>query len=203
MEKIALFIDRDNFVLSLKDRKLLKTKFLPIEKWKQLNSKMLAFLEFNASFIESIEDYIPHKNSEHIGSWLFVSQRVDLYNDTINSQEIKEEKEFLEQMKKIDSIFGFIIKYGIKYKASKQNNKLVEKGVDVQLVCQMLLGAFRNEYDSCILLSDEDEFIPAIEIIQNFYGKQVYHAGFEPDRLRAACFGNIPLEKEVFHQWLI
>ncbi len=199
MEKVAIFIDRGNFIQQLKNKKLLNKDFLPIDKWKQFNNILMSFFEYRCGFISEVDDYKKHSYTDHIGSWLFVSQRVDLHHQETAQEEITQEKIFLEHMKKIDSLFGFIIKYGIKYKSE---GTMIEKGVDIHLVCQMLLGAFRNEFDSCILLSDEDEFIPAIEIIQNYYGKQVHHAGFQADRLRAACFGNIPLEQEFYHQWL-
>ena len=121
-----------------------------------------------------------------MGSWLFVGKTT--FPDTVVSTD---EQNFLKAILKLDSLYGYIVRYGIK---STSNNKI--KGVDVHLVCQMLVGAFQDEYDTCILVSDDPEFIPAIEIAQNFYKRRIFHAGFEKGILRAACYGSIPFGKE-------
>lgn len=182
MTRVAIFVDQENLISYLNKPKLniLEDKFIPIRVWSKFNQEMLGLTSQRSGLTDL----------KHMGTWMFVSKRVDLHNER-DSEELKLESRFLEHMKQVDSLFGFIIKYGIGYRTQ---SGLSSKGVDVNLVCQMLVGAFENEYDICILVSDDDEFIPSIEIVQNFYGKQVYHAGFEPDRLRAACFGNIPFE---------
>lgn len=182
MNRIAILIDRENLFESLNQKKpqILDDGFLPIAVWSEFNQMLLKLVAEQSNLEEP----------RHMGTWMFVSKRVDLHGE-LNKAELEQERKFLDQMKAVDSLYGFIIKYGIGY---KKGDKLHSKGVDVNLVCQMLVGAFEDKYDICVLVSDDDDFIPAVEIVQNFYGKQVYHAGFQGDRLRAACYGNVDLE---------
>jgi len=54
---------------------------------------------------------------------------------------------------------------------------LVEKGIDTQIVVDMLLGAVRNTYDVAILLSGDADFAGAVEAVKEM-GKKVYVAHF-------------------------
>jgi uncharacterized LabA/DUF88 family protein len=102
-------------------------------------------------------------------------------------------------MESIDSLYGYNIKYGMR---SIIDDKVKIKGVDINIVCHMMHNAFQDNYDVAILISDNEEFVPAVEMVQDEFGKQVYHIGFSADRLRATCFGNIPLEVDKYNAWL-
>jgi len=52
---------------------------------------------------------------------------------------------------------------------------LVEKGIDTQILVDMLLGAVRNTYDVAILLSGDADFAGAVEAVKEL-GKKVYVA---------------------------
>jgi len=54
---------------------------------------------------------------------------------------------------------------------------LVEKGIDTQIVVDILLGAVRNTYDVAILLSGDADFAGAVEAVKEM-GKKVYVAHF-------------------------
>lgn len=54
---------------------------------------------------------------------------------------------------------------------------LVEKGIDTQIVVDMLLGAVRDTYDVAILLSGDADFAGAVEAVKEM-GKKVYVAHF-------------------------
>lgn len=78
---------------------------------------------------------------------------------------------------------------------------LVEKGVDVNIAVDMVLGAVRDEYDHAFLLSADADYVPAIRAVQEI-GKRVlvatpgksYHLGqvadvfVRLDALRLASF---------------
>ncbi|MBK7304119.1 MAG: NYN domain-containing protein [Saprospiraceae bacterium] len=186
MTRVAILVDRENLfeALSSNQEGILEDGFLPMFVWENFNDRILG----------AIKELSRHESLHHVGTWMFASKRVDLHKEE-GKEEIDKEVKFLERMKAIDSLFGFIVRYGMGYKS---NGLYHSKGVDVNLVCQMLVGAFEDEYDICVLVSDDDDFIPAVEIVQNFYGKQVYHAGFQGDRLRAACYGNVEFEEIEF-----
>lgn len=51
-----------------------------------------------------------------------------------------------------------------------------EKGVDVRIAVDMLVGAYENKYDTLILISSDTDLIPAVERIKKL-GKKVEYVG--------------------------
>jgi uncharacterized LabA/DUF88 family protein len=75
-------------------------------------------------------------------------------------------------------------------------NKLrrtVEKGIDTALLTDMIKAAFDNTFDIAVLLSEDSDFVPAVEFIQERWTKQIFHAYFKgrSDELRNACWKHI------------
>ena len=52
-----------------------------------------------------------------------------------------------------------------------------EKGVDVQIAVDLVVGAYENKYDSALLVSSDTDLIPAIRKIRN-KGKNLEYIGF-------------------------
>jgi len=52
-----------------------------------------------------------------------------------------------------------------------------EKGVDVKMAVDLLVGAYEDLYDTAILLSSDTDLIPAIQKIKHL-GKEVEYIGF-------------------------
>lgn len=69
---------------------------------------------------------------------------------------------------------GFTIKRGYLMSADGVYH---EKGVDVQIAVDMLVGAYENFYDTAILLSSDTDIIPAIRKIK-YMGKGIEYIGF-------------------------
>lgn len=55
-----------------------------------------------------------------------------------------------------------------------------EKGVDVQIAIDIVVGAYENLYDSIYLISSDTDLIPAIKKAQSL-GKTVCYVGFKPN----------------------
>jgi uncharacterized LabA/DUF88 family protein len=70
---------------------------------------------------------------------------------------------------KINLIKGYILKSG---------NSFHEKGVDVRIAVDMLVGAYENKYDTTVLISSDTDLIPAIEKMREL-GKEVEYVGLE------------------------
>lgn len=193
-QRIAILIDRDDLLAHLRHNKLL------IEYTKPDYSEKIDVIPIGVYLVLSdrlIESYChiarwDRDQVMHMGTWMFPA--IDDRTHTIADDAPRLEKELLNQeyLKEVDSLQGFIIRYGFK------SYRKEPKATDTHLVCQMLIGAFQDEYDVCILVSDDDEFIPPIELVQNMFGKRVIHAGFQADRLRAIAFGHIPFESAEF-----
>ncbi|HEX2437922.1 MAG TPA: NYN domain-containing protein [Methylomirabilota bacterium] len=75
-----------------------------------------------------------------------------------------------------------------------------EKRVDTRLVAELIHYAANNAYDAAVLVSGDDDFVPAVEAV-NALGKQVWVATWSADELssdlRVRCFGHISLSDGV------
>jgi len=59
-----------------------------------------------------------------------------------------------------------------------ENGKYVQKEVDVSLACEMLEHALMNHYDIAIVVSGDQDFVPAMQKVQSA-GKRVEVAAFD------------------------
>ncbi|HEX6212355.1 MAG TPA: NYN domain-containing protein [Methylomirabilota bacterium] len=75
-----------------------------------------------------------------------------------------------------------------------------EKRVDTRLVADLIHYAANGAYDAAVLVSGDDDFVPAVEAV-NALGKQVWVATWSADELstdlRVRCFGHIQLSEGV------
>jgi hypothetical protein len=71
-----------------------------------------------------------------------------------------------------------------------------EKRVDTRLVADLIHYAANNAYDAAVLVSGDDDFVPAVEAV-NALGKQVWVATWSAEELstdlRVRCFGQLRL----------
>ena len=69
------------------------------------------------------------------------------------------------------------------------NHRFVTKGDDIWIACDMLREAYKNNYDIGIIVSNDGDFIKAVEYVQGF-GKTVenaYFIGAGSTALRKQC----------------
>ena len=75
-----------------------------------------------------------------------------------------------------------------------------EKRVDTRLVADLIHFAANGAYDAAVLVSGDDDFVPAVEAV-NALGKQVWVATWSAEELstdlRVRCFGHIHLSEGV------
>jgi hypothetical protein len=76
------------------------------------------------------------------------------------------------------------------------NEYTTEKRVDTRLVADLIHYAANGAYDAAVLVSGDDDFVPAVEAV-NAIGKQVWVATWSAEELsndlRVRCFGHIHL----------
>ena len=93
-------------------------------------------------------------------------------------QEIDKTAQANDQKKFLDSMFDtpyLEVKLGI----SKQRGEtVVEKGVDVMLATDLVVHAYKNHYDTAIVVSGDADFYPALQAVKDI-GKHVEVAAFE------------------------
>lgn len=62
--------------------------------------------------------------------------------------------------------------------------KYREKGIDVKLATDLIVGAVDNQYDTAILISSDTDLVPAIDWVRKRMEKRVEYIGFSiPDRV--------------------
>ncbi|MBI5152864.1 MAG: NYN domain-containing protein [Parcubacteria group bacterium] len=56
--------------------------------------------------------------------------------------------------------------------------RMREKGIDVKIATDLLVGAFDDKYDTAILVSSDSDLVPAIDWVRNRMKKKVEYIGF-------------------------
>ncbi|MCG2692059.1 NYN domain-containing protein [Microgenomates group bacterium] len=107
------------------------------------------------------------------------------------------QRKLLANLKKQNIVYslGYLLKSGGKYH---------EKGVDVQMVVDMLKGAYKDKYDQFVLISSDSDLVPAIEAVQN-ENKEVIYVGFKHKpsyALLKSCKRSILLEKKEVEEFI-
>jgi uncharacterized LabA/DUF88 family protein len=109
-------------------------------------------------------------------------------------------KEIYEDYKKQKGFLNELQNLGIKVKTiplKKTPEGFIEKGIDILIATDMVSLAFRNAYDTAILVSGDSDYIPVIEEIQSL-GKRVENASFKREssyNLRKVCDDFLELDK--------
>jgi uncharacterized LabA/DUF88 family protein len=77
--------------------------------------------------------------------------------------------------------------------------RTVEKGVDTRIVTDLFTGAIDGSYNVALLISNDSDFCPAIQTIQDRLDKQIIHVGFRRggDEIRSACWSHVLLDGSV------
>jgi hypothetical protein len=70
-----------------------------------------------------------------------------------------------------------------------------EKTLDTRIATDLIGDATFDSYDVALLLTEDSDFIPAVEFVQDMRGKQVVHVGFggHTNELRSVCRYRIDL----------
>lgn len=68
-----------------------------------------------------------------------------------------------------------LLKKGIKL---IEYHRFREKGIDVKIAADLIIGALDNQYDTAILVSSDTDLIPAVDIVRNRFKKRVEYIGF-------------------------
>ena len=92
-------------------------------------------------------------------------------NISENPKEYGKQQKFLSIIKRVPNLEVFL------GRLEKRKNTKVEKGVDVKLAVDLVTNAFRDNYDLAIIVSNDSDFVPAIQESQKF-GKQVWNINF-------------------------
>lgn len=148
--KAAVYIDGSNFYHYLKDKE--------IDFPKGVKFDFKSFVNF------LVRDRLCVSRRYYTG----VFRNID--NSQKSLELVRGQQKFLSEIEKD----GFIIKRGrIMYDSGKTR----EKGTDVKIATDLIVGAVDNIYDVAILVSSDTDLIPAIQYVR-FRKKEVEYVGF-------------------------
>lgn len=173
--RVAVFVDLDNVVSSYNDH------FSARIHWNSFNQRLLTLCKDSLPLLfRGVEP-------------ILVETRV-----FTGVQNPNDYARLPPDLKKIDKMEGFVVKYGImqQYTSKNGNTTWKQKAVDTELVCNMVRGAYSDLYDVAVLTSDDKDFLPVVELVQDVFGKPVVCVSFEDSMLRARCYGHIPMERK-------
>ena len=147
---MAIYIDGSNFYHYLKDKEISLPK-----------GQKFDFKKF-VDFLVGDRDCV----SKRYYTGIF--RNVD--NSSKSQELVRGQQKFLSEIEKD----GFIIKRGrIMYDSGRTR----EKGTDVKIATDLIIGAIDNLYDTAILVSSDTDLIPAIRYIR-FRKKKLEYVGF-------------------------
>ena len=109
-----------------------------------------------------------------------MSKQTALFTKLKNSHwEIKTSKlrKRLEEIKIDDRVVDYkkLLQKGIE---KIQYERLREKGIDVKLATDLIVGAIDDKYDAAVVVSSDADIIPAIDWVRNRKHKKVEYIGF-------------------------
>lgn len=149
-EKVAVYIDGNNFFKYLKSNEINFPKGI----------------KFN--FNQFVDYLVAGRQCVSKRYYVGIARNID--NTTKSEQIVKGQQKFLAHLK--DE--GFHVKPG---RVMYDKGKIREKGTDVKIAVDLVVGAFENIYDTAILISSDTDLIPAIDYV-NFRKKKIEYVGF-------------------------
>lgn len=149
-EKVAVYIDGNNFYKYLKDKEIGFPKGVKFDFTKFVN-----FLTRGRPCVSK---------RYYIG----IARNID--NSEKSKQIVKGQQKFLSELEKE----GFVIKRG---RVIYDKGKIREKGTDVKIAVDLVVGAIEDRYDTVILVTSDTDLIPAINYLK-YRGKRLEYVGF-------------------------
>jgi uncharacterized LabA/DUF88 family protein len=147
-ERVMIFIDGNNLYYSLKKFGIKKVNFYKLLEILKEDKLLVSTFYYNAPL-----------------------------NIKINQKTYWEQQKFFEELRKIPDFNVILCKLR---KHKRQNGELAfdVKGDDVHLAVDLVSGAYENLYDTAIIVSGDEDFVPAIKKAQKL-GKKIINAYFK------------------------
>ncbi len=117
---------------------------------------------------------------------------------SINKTKYWKQQKFFNELNKIPN-FKLILCKLRKHKRNQKNYIFDVKGDDVYLAVDLISGAYEDLYDIAIIVSGDEDFVPAIKKAQSL-GKEVINAYFKSSSssfLKKTCNSSIFLDNLI------
>ena len=147
-ERVAIFIDGSNLYYSLKHLNKNRIDFQKLLKLLTKDKMLISTFYYNAPL-----------------------------NIQVNPKIYWEQQKFFNELRKIPD-FNVVLCKLRKHKRKNGNYVFDVKGDDVYLAVDLVSGAYENLYDIGIIVSGDEDFVPAIKKAQKL-GKKIINAYFK------------------------
>lgn len=176
MKRVCIFIDAGNFYH-------LALKKLGIQELDFNFDKFVNFLTGEREIIEEGKRFYVgtvregrnrHENKKAISNQTSLFTSLSKLDWTIKTSKLRTR---IEKIVVDDRVINYqkFLDLGIKeikYERSR------EKGIDVKLAADLIIGAMDDKYDSAVLVSSDTDLVPAIDIVRHRFKKKVEYIGF-------------------------
>lgn len=168
-ERISIFIDGSNLYYSLKALEMPRIDF----------QKLVYLLKKDRSLVNVF----------------YYNAPLDI---SIDPQKYWEQQKFFAALRKIPG-FNVVLCRMRKHTKEDGSFEFEVKGDDVYLATDLISGAYENLYDTALIVSGDEDFVPAIKKVQKL-GKKVeniYFKSTSSNYLKSVCNTSRCLDKEV------
>ncbi|MBI2124096.1 MAG: NYN domain-containing protein [Candidatus Wildermuthbacteria bacterium] len=149
-ERVAVYIDGSNFYKYLKDKEVSFPKGVKFD------------------FVRFVNNLAGDRHLVSKRYYIGIARNID---DTEKSKSIvKGQQKFLSRLENE----GFSIKRG---RVMYDSGRIREKGTDVKIAVDLVIGAADDLYDTAIVVSSDTDLIPAVQYVK-YKGKRIEYVGF-------------------------
>ncbi len=179
-ERVYVFIDGSNLYKSIKSENIpYKVDIKKLSENLCGENRRLVKICFYSAPVSQQDDPVAYKEQQRF----FTALRKITYLELRLGNLRKRDKRFICNNCNKENI--------IKYR--------VEKGVDVRLAVDLLQYAFDDQYDTAILITEDGDFVPAVQEVKRL-GKKVENAHFKESYLSKNCDRYILLTSQLIEE---
>lgn len=175
-ERIQIFIDGGNFHhLALKKLNTKELDFAFNEFAKFLANGRVITNMGKRFYVGTVREQINNpKSKESMAKQvkLLTRLRSSGWETKTSKLRLREEKVIIDER---TANYQDVLNKGIAY---IEYQRFREKGIDVKIATDLMIGAVDNQYDTAVLVSSDSDLIPAIDLVRKRYKKRVEYIGF-------------------------
>lgn len=200
VERVAIFIDGSNFYHALKRRfgnaRIRFDRLAEVLTNRLQGRKLVRVYYYNAAY-DQVRDAAAYRNQQRFFDSLRRTPYLSLTLGRLERRSIDDYGDLSsDKRSEIERILGRRL----------PEHTYVEKGVDVQLVVDMVKFAVADTYDVAILISGDGDFAPAVEFVKQ-QGKHVELGrveGWPCNQLRDVCDVEVAIDEELLRDcWFV
>lgn len=169
VERISIFIDGSNLYYSLKDLGVSKIDFQKLVNLLKKNRLLVSVFYYNAPLDISVD-----------------------------SKKYWEQQKFFDALRRIPG-FNVVLARLRKHKREDGTIIFEVKGDDIYLATDLISGAYENLYDTALIVSGDEDFVPAIRKAQKLGKKveNVYSHSTSSNYLKKTCNSSFCIDKKI------